>query len=163
MFIKSSENQIWIQFYCGVHLAYLSTTYSYSIPLNTKNICKTSNLQTSSTPNLCIHLGYCIHFVNNHFTKLEYIFSYFATQNDSTVCNDYSMIHAGRLIEQILHEQGKTVTWFATQLCCTRTNVYKIFRKSNLDTDLLWRVSCILEQDLFQFYSSEYESFAQHK
>lgn len=73
------------------------------------------------------------------------------------------MIHAGHLIEQKLHEQGKTVTWFATQLCCTRTNVYKIFRKANLDTELLWRISCILEYDLFRFYSSEYESFVQNK
>ena len=73
------------------------------------------------------------------------------------------MIHAGRLIEQMLHEQGKTVTWFASQLCCTRTNVYKIVRKSNLDTELLWRVSCILEHDLFQIYSSEYERHTQNK
>jgi len=39
------------------------------------------------------------------------------------------MIHAGQLIERTLHEQGRTVTWFATQLCCTRPNVYKIFEK----------------------------------
>ena len=36
---------------------------------------------------------------------------------------------AGQLIERTLHEQGRTVTWFATQLCCTRPNVYKIFEK----------------------------------
>lgn len=57
------------------------------------------------------------------------------------------MIHAGQLIERTLHEQGRTVTWFATQLCCTRPNVYKIFRKENIDIHLLWRISCILGHD----------------
>lgn len=48
------------------------------------------------------------------------------------------MIHAGQLIERILHDQGRSVTWFAAQLCCTRPNVYKIFHKENIDIQLLW-------------------------
>ena len=60
------------------------------------------------------------------------------------------MIHAGQLIERTLHEQGRTVTWFATQLCCTRPNVYKIFKKENIDIHLLWRISCILHHNFFQ-------------
>ena len=66
---------------------------------------------------------------------------------DAHLQND--MIHAGQLIERTLHEQGRTVTWFATQLCCTRPNVYKIFRKENIDIHLLWRISCILNHDFF--------------
>lgn len=61
-----------------------------------------------------------------------------------------NMIHVGKLIEQTLHEQGRTVTWFAQQLCCTRPNVYKIFRKESIDTRLLWRISCILDHDFFR-------------
>lgn len=64
------------------------------------------------------------------------------------------MIHAGQLIEQTLHEQGRTVTWFANQLCCTRPNVYKIFRKENIDVHLLWRISCILNHNFFDDLSS---------
>ena len=60
------------------------------------------------------------------------------------------MIHVGKLIEQTLHEQGRTVTWFAQQLCCTRPNVYKILRKESIDTNLLWRISCILDHDFFR-------------
>lgn len=60
------------------------------------------------------------------------------------------MIHAGQLIERTLHDQGRTVTWFAEQLCCTRPNVYKIFQKENIDIHLLWRISCILEHDFFR-------------
>ena len=66
---------------------------------------------------------------------------------DAHLQND--MIHAGQLIERTLHEQGRTVTWCASQLCCTRPNVYKIFRKENIDIHLLWRISCILNHDFF--------------
>ena len=61
-----------------------------------------------------------------------------------------SMSHAGRLSERTRHDQGRTVTWFAEQLCCTRPNVYKIFQKENIDIHLLWRISCILEHDFFR-------------
>lgn len=71
------------------------------------------------------------------------------------------MIHIGKLIEKTLHEQGRSVTWFAIQLCCTRSNVYKIFRKENIDIHLLWRISCILNHNFFKdisdsIYPSDY-------
>ncbi len=58
-------------------------------------------------------------------------------------------VHVGQLIERTLHEQGRSVTWFAVQLCCTRPNVYKIFAKESIDTYLLWRISLILDYDFF--------------
>lgn len=60
-----------------------------------------------------------------------------------------NMIHVGKLIECTLREQGQTVTWFARKLCCTRPNVYKIFKKKSIDIQLLWRISCILKHDFF--------------
>ncbi len=65
------------------------------------------------------------------------------------------MIHIGQLIEQTLKEQGRTVTWFAGQLCCTRPNVYKIFKKDNMDIKLLVRISDILQVDFFSVYSRQ--------
>ena len=70
------------------------------------------------------------------------------------------MIHVGRLIEIELHRQGLSVTWFAEQLCCARTNVYKIFGKSSIDTELLLRISDILQYDFFQCYSAYIISFS---
>lgn len=64
------------------------------------------------------------------------------------------MVHVGQLIERTLHDQGRTVTWFAAQLCCTRPNIYKIFRKENIDLNLLWRISVILRHDFFYELSS---------
>ena len=70
------------------------------------------------------------------------------------------MIHVGNLIETVLHEKGKTVKWFAQQLCCSRTNVYKIFQKENLDINIIWRASHILQYDFFkdisEFFNKEY-------
>ena len=64
------------------------------------------------------------------------------------------MLHIGQLIACTLHEQGRTVTWFARQLCCTRPNVYKIFGKENIDISLLWRISCILRLSFDQLHKS---------
>lgn len=66
------------------------------------------------------------------------------------------MIHVGQLIEDTIHKQGRTVTWFAAQLCCTRPNVYKIFNKENIDVYLLWRISLILQHNFFKDLSDEY-------
>ncbi|WP_302786892.1 XRE family transcriptional regulator [Barnesiella intestinihominis] len=60
------------------------------------------------------------------------------------------MIHIGSLIEKKLREQGRTVTWFAAALHCDRTNVYKIFQKSSIDSSMLYRISCILGYDFFR-------------
>jgi hypothetical protein len=68
------------------------------------------------------------------------------------------MTHIGNLIEHTLHEQGRTVTWFAAQLCCTRPNIYKLFRKESIDMHLLWRISSILGHDFFMNCSSQFKS-----
>lgn len=67
------------------------------------------------------------------------------------------MFHIGRKINSVLHKQGRSVTWFAQQLCCTRPNVYKIFNKENIDVSLLWRISCVLKHDFFRDLSNNIE------
>ncbi|MCD7721070.1 MAG: hypothetical protein LUI09_02450 [Prevotellaceae bacterium] len=59
-------------------------------------------------------------------------------------------MHIGSLIRKELKRSGHTVTWFAAQICCTRTHAYKIFRKESIDTGLLERVSRTLGHDFFQ-------------
>lgn len=65
-------------------------------------------------------------------------------------------MHIGRRIQQELADQGRSVTWFAAQLCYTRTHVYKIFTRQSIDTQLLWRVSQVLGHDFFSELSREY-------
>lgn len=64
-----------------------------------------------------------------------------------------SKIHIGIHIKQQLAEQGRTVVWFAEKLSYSRANVYKIFDKSSIDTELLLRISNILGYDFFAVYS----------
>lgn len=65
------------------------------------------------------------------------------------------MVHIGKLIEKELHRQERTVTWFAQKLYCERTNVYNIFKRKSIDTELLLRISQILDHDFFEDYQKE--------
>ena len=73
------------------------------------------------------------------------------------------MVHIGNLIRQTLKERGYTVVWFAAQLAYTRVNVYKIFEKKSLDTDLLMRISVILDTNFFKPYYDEFENTSPSK
>ena len=63
------------------------------------------------------------------------------------------MIHIGQLIEAELTRQEHTISWFAKKLCCDRTNVYSIFKRQSIDTELLLRISTTLHYDFFALYS----------
>lgn len=63
-------------------------------------------------------------------------------------------IHIGSLINAELHRQHRQAAWLARQICCDRTNVYKIFKKSSIDTELLCRISVALSHDFFADYQS---------
>ena len=65
-------------------------------------------------------------------------------------------IHIGKLIEQVMHSQGRSPSWLARQLYCDRTNVYKIFRKRSIDTETLYRISMILGHDFFRDYTADF-------
>lgn len=65
------------------------------------------------------------------------------------------MIHIGKQIRQKMEERQKTVVWLAKHLSCSRTNIYKIFEKHSVDTDILARISTILEFDFFSLYSED--------
>lgn len=62
-------------------------------------------------------------------------------------------IHIGKLIQEELKRQGRRIDWFASQLCCDRSNIYKLYKRRSLDTDLLLHISEILEFDFFEVYS----------
>lgn len=61
-------------------------------------------------------------------------------------------IHIGKLIRQKLKEQGRTVTWFAAQIPCTRKHAYRIFNNPNINTELLIRINAILDYNFFEYY-----------
>mgnify|MGYP003292330598 CR=1 FL=1 len=68
-----------------------------------------------------------------------------------------TMVHIGKLIEEELRKQERSVTWFAKKLCYERTNVYSIFKRESIDTALLVRISKILHHNFFLYYDDEIE------
>ena len=65
-------------------------------------------------------------------------------------------MHIGEAIRKELERQGKTITWLAEQLPCHRTNIYRIFDKSSIDTGTLINLSKILEHNFFADLSKEF-------
>lgn len=65
----------------------------------------------------------------------------------------FNSINIGQIIKEELHRQERSVSWFSRKLCCDRTNIYGIFKRSSIDSDLLLRISLILNHDFFSVYS----------
>ena len=60
------------------------------------------------------------------------------------------MIHIGDRIKQRLKQINRTPSWLAQEICCDRTNVYKIFMRSSIDTALLMQISRALNYNFFK-------------
>ena len=61
-------------------------------------------------------------------------------------------VHIGSLIGNELRRQRRPAAWLAQEICCDRTNVYKILRKGSIDTELLCRIA--LNHDFFADFQS---------
>ena len=61
-------------------------------------------------------------------------------------------VFIGKFIEQELRSQERSVVWLARKLNCNRTNIYKIFNRSTIDTELLLRISNVLQRNFFEEY-----------
>ena len=64
-------------------------------------------------------------------------------------------IHIGNIIKEELARQERSVSWFARKLNCDRSNVYKIFKRSAIDTELLIRISFVLQCNFFSVFQNE--------
>ncbi len=66
---------------------------------------------------------------------------------------NHGQVMIGPMVKNKLKERRHTVVWFAAQLGCSRTNVYKIFAKPSIDAEELFKISKILDFDFFKVYS----------
>ncbi|MBO2525645.1 MAG: hypothetical protein CW341_08115 [Bacteroidetes bacterium] len=62
------------------------------------------------------------------------------------------LIHIGHIIQEELRAQGRSVTWLARQLGTSRMACYRIFHSYSIDTQVLFRISGLLGQNLFEIY-----------
>ena len=63
----------------------------------------------------------------------------------------------GILIKEELEKQERSITWFARKLSCDRSNIYRLFQKESIDTNLLVRISILLGKDFFSDLSDYVE------
>ena len=66
--------------------------------------------------------------------------------------------HIGKLIKAELTRQGRSITWLASQVDCSRENLYKVFRHKWIYTDLLFQICEALDYDFFQVCSECFQS-----
>ncbi len=64
-------------------------------------------------------------------------------------------VEIGSAIKDRLQASRHSVVWLATQLECSRTNVYKIFGKKSIGTEELFKISEVLKYDFFKIYSNK--------
>ena len=78
-------------------------------------------------------------------------------------------VDMGKMVEDTFRQfkarnKGCNVTWFATQLNCHRRNIYDIFNRPSIDTQLLERISLVLNHNFFQDLSDIIEDrMSNHK
>ena len=67
------------------------------------------------------------------------------------------MIHIGQRIKEVFDSQPKShnIEWFAAQLNCKRANIYNIFNRKTIDTELLMQISGVLGHDFFKDFSDD--------
>lgn len=58
-------------------------------------------------------------------------------------------MHIGKLIKAEMQRRGLSAIWLSQQICCERTNIYNIYGRASIDTDLLLRISSVLQHNFF--------------
>jgi len=64
-------------------------------------------------------------------------------------------MHIGQKIQQVLKDEHVNVTWLATQVPCDRSNIYNIFRRRDVSTEVLHRLAVLTGHDFFADLSEE--------
>lgn len=63
-------------------------------------------------------------------------------------------LHIGKIIKKKLEESGMSKSEFSRRIETTPQNIYGIFKRKSMDTDLLKRISNVLNYDFFMYYTT---------
>lgn len=69
--------------------------------------------------------------------------------------SDFETLHIGKIIEEEVRSQERSITWLSRKIHCDRRNVYDIFSRASIDTSLLYKLSMALNRDFFACYSTD--------
>lgn len=59
-------------------------------------------------------------------------------------------VHVGEMIKHELECQGRNVGWFASQICCEKSNIYKLFKRKSIDLNQLMVISTVLDHNFLK-------------
>lgn len=62
------------------------------------------------------------------------------------------MTHIGKKIEEVVRLKNIPIVEFAKKVNTTRNNLYNIFRRESIDTELLSKIGDILDFDFFSVF-----------
>ena len=68
-------------------------------------------------------------------------------------------LHIGKLIKDKLQEQQVSVIKFASKINTTRENVYGIFKRKSIDTEMLIKISIALQFNFFTIISDSTNTY----
>ena len=66
-----------------------------------------------------------------------------------------SKINIGQLIKEEINRQGQNRSNLALESHIERRQIYRIFKRKSIDTDVLFEISLQLKYDFFKLYSDE--------
>lgn len=66
-------------------------------------------------------------------------------------------IHIGQEIQAVFDKTEHSISWLAKKLNFDRSNIYRIFNRKSIDTDLLFIISEVLQYNFFSLYKPEVE------
>lgn len=64
-------------------------------------------------------------------------------------------MHIGQRIKQVMAEKNLSVIAAAKVINCERTNVYNVFARKDINTNLLRKFSVLLDHDFFKELSED--------
>ncbi len=67
----------------------------------------------------------------------------------------FIFMHIGKQIESVVRSEGRSVGWLAKNISCERANVYNIFKRRSIDTNLLAKISEVLNHNFFEDIANE--------
>ena len=97
-----------------------------------------------------VHVSFCAN-QNQQELWIENIFvSILCAKNGDMADKKF---HIGKLVQERLKYEERSISWLARKIGCDRSNVYRIFEREHLDSELLMKLSVVLDYNFFEVYA----------
>jgi len=126
-------------------------------------ICQNEDIDTKKLILLCIYLE-----CNFFDVYTEYIDRQIPKENSLSLSHIYKFIttekiHIGKLIKTIKKERKITSAAMANKIGCCEKNIYRLYKRENIDTNLLIIISKHLKFNFFEIYAEFVDEQIQKK